>query len=125
MIGKRITAFLIIFTLLVSLAPSTITGIASEGSNLPVYKDGKLHVLDFSSAYSLNNAQTNGTYELTDTIKDTGKSGSMKWTFTAKETKLSANLVYQRQNWPEGSDIKFRIYNPQDYNVTFVLLFFQ
>jgi len=125
MIGKRITAFLIIFTLLVSLTPSTITGIASEGSNLSVCKDGKLYVLDFSSAYTLNEAQTNGTYELTDTIKDTGKSMSMKWTFTAKETKVSANLLYQREDWLEGSELKFRIYNPQDYNVTFVLLFFQ
>ncbi|MBR3934413.1 MAG: S-layer homology domain-containing protein [Clostridia bacterium] len=125
MISKKYTAFLIIFTLLVSLIPSGFMGTVAEAATSVVPKDGKLHVLDFSSAYTLNTAQTNGTYELTDTIKDTGKSKSMKWTFTTKETKVSANLMYQRQDWLECSDLKFRIYNPQDYNVTFVLLFFQ
>lgn len=127
MITKKLTAFMTAFALLFTLVQFNTGMEPAAESSAPVITGGRLVLFDFGTGSDANlGTDTADAYrELSTEVCDTGKSSSLLWTFPqTANLNVEVHLDYQRKDWPEGADVKFRMYNGHTEDNTFVLYFY-
>ncbi len=137
MIKKRITAYLIIFTLLCSLIPSgRIAPVYASSS--PVVKDGKLMLIDFGNndfsavvtaedvAGSDGILASNNVFAESTKISDSAaqKTSSLEFDIEGGNKNIRCDLLYKHSQWLENGDIKYRIYNESSQENRIVIYFY-
>ena len=122
MIFKKSTALCLIIAFVTSFF-----GALSFASTDVSPESNKLVILDFGNGdSSLINTTTSasGIYNLTSDFSDTGKSTSLKWTLKSGDKNIKADILHQRDSWPVGADVVFRLYNSSSSDNTISIFFY-
>lgn len=122
MIFKKLTALCLTAAFITSFFG--VWSFASTDTSTDV---NKLVILDFGNGdSSLINTTTSasGIYNLTSDFSYTGKSTSLKWTLKSGDKNIKADILCQRDSWPVGSDVVFRIYNSSASANTISIFFY-
>ncbi|MBR3934409.1 MAG: hypothetical protein IKJ68_10955 [Clostridia bacterium] len=122
MIFKKSTALCLIIAFVTSFF-----GALSFASTDVSTDANKLVILDFGNGdSSLINTTTSasGIYNLTSDFYDTGKSTSLKWTLKSGDKNIKADILHQRDSWPVGADVVFRLYNSSSSDNTISIFFY-
>lgn len=121
MFSKKLISLILAFICLSSLLVFPSVTFADSSNETE-----KLVILDFANgdASLINVEKSHSVYNLVTSFHDTDKTSSLEWTLNNGDKNIKADILYQRDSWPVGADVVFKIYNSATSNNTISIFFY-